>query len=481
MKKELHIIYFISALTRFSILPMILSGVALFYNANEYKLYGQMMILALVIFGVTSLLIELTKDCKDTKLQRNDDSIIVTATWLLTIFISAIPYMLFQNLTFTQSFFESTSGWTTTGLSVLDVVNAPLVIILYRSLTQFFGGVGIVLIALTFIGKSPGIKIFMQEGHSDQLLPNLKQSARLIFNIYTAYVIFGILGLIILGMNSFDAINISMAALSTGGFAPQASSLIYYNSFPIELFTMLLMILGATNFAAHLLIINRRLLTFFKTSEFKIFAIFSSIITMIIYLNSTNAFGISLRVIIFEVISAITTTGFSVTTDFYSQWRPIWVVLLVVLMVIGGGSGSTAGGIKQSRVSIALKSIFMYFKRLTLPKQIIKNSVYYHNNGEVTTLDKSHSLDALMYIVIYLIVLFVGTVIFALYDYSVVDSLFEFASSLGTVGTSVGIISQSTPTVVMWTSIVGMLFGRLEIMVIIAATVSISNRLQRVN
>jgi trk system potassium uptake protein len=480
MKKDLHIIYYASSLTRFSILPMILSGVALFYNFSELELFGQMSIVALFIFVFTSILIHLTKDYRDVKLQRNDDAIIVTLTWFLTILLSAIPYMLFQSLTFTQAFFESTSGWTTTGLSVLDVANAPLVIILYRSLTQYFGGVGIVLIALSFIAKSPGIRLFTQEGHSDQLMPNLKQSARLIFNIYTAYVIFGILGLVLLGMHSFDAINISMAALSTGGFAPQTSSLTYYNSFPIELFTMLLMVLGATNFAAHLLLINRRFLAFFKTSEFKIFAISSFIITMVIYLNASNSVGMSLRIILFEVISAITTTGFTVTS-YYSYWRPIWVVLLVILMVIGGGSGSTAGGIKQSRIAIASKSVFMYLKRLTLPKQIIKNCVYYHNNGEVTTLDKSQTFDSLMYIVIYLAALFIGTIIFALHDYSVVDSLFEFASSLGTVGTSTGIISINTPIVIMWTSIFGMLFGRLEIMVIVAGTVSLFNRFQKLS
>ena len=143
MKKDLHIVYYISALTRFSILPMLLSGIALFYSPKEYALFGNMMIVALIIFVSLSLLISYTKKYKDTKLQRNDDSIIVTVTWFFTILISAIPYMLFQNLTFTQAFFESTSGWTTTGLSVLDVANAPLVIILYRSLTQFFGGVGI--------------------------------------------------------------------------------------------------------------------------------------------------------------------------------------------------------------------------------------------------------------------------------------------------------------------------------------------------
>ncbi|MBS3991104.1 MAG: TrkH family potassium uptake protein [Erysipelothrix sp.] len=477
MKKDLHIIYYISALTRFSILPMMLSGVALFYNFSEIELYGKMAIIALVILATTSLVISLTKEYKDTKLQRNDDAIIVTLTWLLTILLSSIPYMLFQNLTFTQSFFESTSGWTTTGLSVLNVANAPLVIILYRSLTQFFGGVGIVLVALSFIVKSPGLRLYTQEGHNDQLMPNLNQSARLIFKIYIGYVAFGILGYVFLGMNSFDAINIAMAALSTGGFAPQAKSIIHYNSFPIELFTMILMVLGATNFATHLLLLNRRFIAFLKTSEFKIFACASLLISSIIYFNSTSSIGISLRIIVFEVISAITTTGFTVTSG-YSQWRPIWVVLLVILMVIGGGSGSTAGGIKQSRIAIASKSIFMYFKRLTLPKQIIKNSVYHHNNGEVTTIDKNLSFDSLIYIVIYLTALGIGTLIFALHDYSVVDSLFEFASSLGTVGTSTGIISMTTPNVLMWTSILGMLFGRLEIMVIVAGTVSIIKRFQ---
>jgi trk system potassium uptake protein TrkH len=392
----------------------------------------------------------------------------------MTIVFSAIPYLFLTNLTIVQAIFESTSGWTTTGLSVINVDSASQTILLYRSLTQFFGGVGIVLIVFTFLSDSYGLKLYTQEGHNDRLLPNVLKSARLISLIYLGYVIFGILGYVVLGMGLFDAINISMAALSTGGFAPRSQSLAFYQSSWIEWFTMVLMILGATNFAAHMLLIKRQFMNFFRTSEFKLL-VGVTLLSLCFILLSGAQFQVGVRTILFELISSITTTGF--TTTSYSLWRPVWVLVLIFLMIIGGGSGSTAGGIKQSRVVAVFKSMIMHVRRYTLPRQVIKESTMHNSRGETLVIDKAMSLDASMYVLIYIMFLVFGTLIIAGQGYTLLDSFFEFASSLGTVGTSVGIISLSASNIVLITSIIGMILGRLEILVVIAAAMTLKHRL----
>jgi trk system potassium uptake protein len=474
MKSSLTILHYVSTLCRFSVLPMFISLFSFLFQPQNYNEIVIMFFIALIILGLNILIAWLTFPFKNCRLHRGDDAIIVTLTWIMTIVFSAIPYLFLTNLTLIQALFESTSGWTTTGLSVINVDSASQTILLYRSLTQFFGGVGIVLIVFTFLSDSYGLKLYTQEGHNDRLLPNVLKSARLISLIYLGYVIFGILGYVVLGMGLFDAINISMAALSTGGFAPRSQSLAFYQSSWIEWFTMILMVLGATNFAAHMLLIKRQFLNFFKTSEFKLFVGVISLSLVFIFLSGAQ-FQVGVRTILFELISSITTTGF--TTTSYSLWRPVWVLVLIFLMIIGGGSGSTAGGIKQSRVVAVIKSMIMHIRRYTLPRQVIKESTMHNSRGETLVIDKAMSLDASMYVLIYIIILVLGTLIIAGQGYSLLDSFFEFASSLGTVGTSVGIISLSASNIVLITSIIGMILGRLEILVVIAAAMTLKHRL----
>lgn len=475
MKSWLTLIHYGSTLSRFSVLPMLLSALSLIFQPSEWNIVLTMFFIAVIIWGINSFIAYITKSYKNSKLLRGDDAIIVTLTWVLTIVFSAIPFVVIMDFNWVQSIFEATSGWTTTGLSVVNVEQSNYTILLYRSLMQFFGGVGIVLIVFTLLSDSYGLKLYSQEGHNDRLLPNILKSARLIFLIYFGYVVAGILGYVVLGMSWFDAINISMAALSTGGFATRANSMAYYQSGSIEWFTMLLMILGSTNFAAHLLLIRRQFRQFIKTSEFKLLCGALLLSTLFILLTQTTIDHVSLRTALFEAVSAITTTGFQTTS--YSIWRPLWVLVLILLMIIGGGSGSTAGGIKQSRLVVVLKSMQMHFQRYNLPRQVMKESSMHDSSGQSFIIQKTLAYDSVLYVMIYLLILTIGTIIISTQGYTLLDSFFEFASSLGTVGTSVGVIAFNASNVVLVTSTLGMLLGRLEILVVISALMTLKQRL----
>ena len=420
---------------------------------------------------------------KNRKLSVGDDALIVFLTWVLAIFIYAMPFYLSNMLDFTQSIFEAVSGWTTTGLSVVDVENCPKIYLMHRSIMSFFGGVGIVLIMVSALSATFGMSLYNCEGYQDNLLPNLlksSRSSRLILSIYTGYVVSGVMLYSAFGMPVFDAINHSIAALSTGGFGVRSDSIGAYNSFSIELVTIILMILGTTNFAANLLLIRGKLKKFFQLGEIKfMFLILGICIPLVGFFSLNQLYGniyMGLRRSMFELISALTTTGFSTVT--YNDWNGFAIFIMIILMIIGGGAGSTAGGMKLYRVYILLRNCIWNIKRQFTSPHLVNEDYVYKPEGKVYIRDsdrKDISNYAFMYIILYVI----GVSIMLLNNYSLQDSLFEFASALGTVGLSIGITSPMAPPIILWTEILGMMFGRLEIWVIIIAVIKIFNNMRR--
>lgn len=417
---------------------------------------------------------------KDKKLSAGEDSIIVVLTWILAILISAMPFYLSGMLNFTQSVFEAVSGWTTTGLSVVDVDNCPKIYLLHRSIMNFFGGVGIVLVMVSALSATFGMSLYNCEGHSDSLLPNLLKSSRLILSIYTGYVLSGIVLYYIFGMPLFDAINHSIAALSTGGFGVKSESIGAYNSFSIELITIILMLLGTTNFAAHLLLIKGKFKKFFQLGEIKfMFFILGVSIPLVGFFSLNHLYGnvyIGLRRSLFELISALTTTGFSTVT--YNDWNGFAIFTMIILMIIGGGAGSTAGGIKLYRVYIMCKNCIWNIKIQFMSPHLVNEDYVYKPEGKVYIKDSDRKNIA-NYAFIYMVLYVIGVSIMLINNYSLQDSLFEFASALGTVGLSVGITSPLAPPIILWTEILGMLFGRLEIWVIIIAIIKVFDKKER--
>ncbi|MGM0420904.1 MAG: TrkH family potassium uptake protein, partial [Bacillota bacterium] len=366
------------------------------------------------------------------------------------------------------------SGWTTTGLSVVTESETPAIFLMWRSIMQFLGGAGITVIALSAILPVNNLSLYRAEARSDKLLPHVKKSTRLIVKLYSIFIVSGIILYILAGMHPFSAINHSMAALSTGGFSIYGPSIGHYDSVLIEMITIVLMIVGTINFATHYTLFKGKIKRFLLNAEIKTMG-WLLVLTLPIYvfiINTTDNLGAlaELRVASFQVVSALSTTGFS-TIDFNS-WPPLAVFLIVILMLIGGGTGSTAGGIKQFRIYLAFKSLYWTFRDEFLPKRTVKQDYVWRGENKIY-IKPSHLKEAFIYIFMYFVTFLIGTTFFIHAGYSIGDSMFEFASTLGTVGLSIGITGPELPQHIHWVQIAGMFLGRLEFLVIIFAAAKI--------
>ncbi|MDR4968861.1 MAG: TrkH family potassium uptake protein [Acholeplasmataceae bacterium] len=441
-----------------------------------------------LIPGIASMLIGfiivlLFKGREKGKLERHQDAILVVSIWIMAILISSIPFLLTGNYTFTQSVFEATSGYSTTGLTVTDVESAPDSLLLFRSLLQFFGGIGLVLVLTSAVSDKFGMRLYSAEGHSDKLMPNLIRSARMILSIYIGYIIIGSIFYIIFGMEPFDAINHSISAVATGGFSTKALSIGHYNSLAIEITTIVLMILGGTNFFVHLMLLRGKLKNVIAHVEIKLLGIMILITLPLFTINLLSVYngdlGQSLRVGIFQFFSAVTGTGYQTVDTFVGPNVPVLFFFgLIIFMVLGAGMGSTAGGMKQYRVALAFKSLYWNMKEQLSHKKTTRTH-FINKIGTRTIVEKEDIIQNHSFIMIYMIVLLIGTIIYTGYGHSLSLSLFEFSSALGTVGLSVGLTSISTPPLLLWTSIFGMFLGRLEFYVIFIAITKVTMDIKR--
>ena len=398
-------------------------------------------------------------------LERNQEMIVVTATWMIVIAVTAVPFVLSGNYTFTQAVFETTSGLSTTGLSVVNPAAAPRIFLIHRTILLLFGGIGLVLVMTSVLSDIYGMRLYNAEGHSDRLLPNLLESARLIIGIYSGYILAGMFLYIIFGMSPFDAFNHSVAALSTGGFSTRTESIGYYNSAAIEMVTVVLMILGSTNFLVHLLLLRGKFKAVLLHCETRVtlFLIAAATPVALVFLmqGMYNDIPTGTRAALFQVVSALTTTGFQ-TVDTFRTWSSPLFLIMIVLMLIGGSAGSTAGGMKAYRVYMVVKEV-----RWKLTRDICPNRVVFTETlprfGKEEPVSAKEKEQIHTFLCVYLMLFLAGTFVFCMYGYSLQESMFEFSSALSTVGLSVGITSYEASPVIHWTATAGMFLGRLEI------------------
>lgn len=417
--------------------------------------------LALIILGAL-LLWQLPRRQAST-LTLAEGSVIVVFTWLTAVFVGALPLMSLAHLNFSQAIFEATSGWTTTGLSVIDVESASRLVLLYRSIMQLAGGAGLAIIMLTALTGPVGMGLSTAEGRGDQLAPHVRQSAAIVLELYSGYVVAGILALRLAGMNWFDAINHAFAALSTGGFSTHADSIGYFDSPAIEAVTIVLMLLGTINFLTSYAAVKGRWRVLLRNSEMHVltFLLALSIPTLLfgVTWGLTPTVGKALRVALFEAVSALSTTGF--TTVSYLPWPSLGWLVIIGLMLIGGGSGSTAGGIKQSRIYVLTKAMLAEIRRPLLPRNTILE-VSLWQGEEKRFLSSQHIRTEALFVFLYLTLFSLGAGVLTAYGFSLRDSLFEYASAISTIGLSVGVTSPHAPAGVLWTLSAGMFLGRLE-------------------
>lgn len=402
-------------------------------------------------------------------------ALVVVGTWLWAILIGALPFVFSGQLPLIQSLFESTSGWTTTGLSVMDVSQVPHIFLFHRSFMQFCGGLGFVMMMVMVTHDPHDMMLFQSEGHPDQLMPTLKKTARTIFKIFLFLLAAGTLAYCMAGMPLFDSINHAMASLSTGGFSVKAGSIGEYDSWAIELVTVVLMLFGTTNFAVLLLLTKGKFKQVWKVSEVKFMSglIVASVVVLTVLLRFQMDFSWieSFRKALLDGISAISTTGFSSMS--YAKWTSAPICVLLVLMIIGGGMGSTAGGIKIMRVDLFLKAIKAHIRREVEDVPGLSSIEFTRAQGKVRATD-ALIRQIFCFIGVYILILMAGTFLICVFsNCGVIEALFDFASSLGTVGLSFGMTGPQTIEPVLIVEMIGMVLGRLEIFVVFVALYSL--------
>lgn len=395
-------------------------------------------------------------------------SITVLAVWGYAFIIFAVPFVLGGQLSPFHAFYEAVSGWTTTGLSVMDVTVVPKIFLFHRSFIQFCGGLGVVIVMIMFLKTKQSMNLYSAEGHPDKLAPNLSKTVRMIFLLYTGLVLFGTFLYTIFGMPLFDSLNHAICAIATAGFSTQPDSIGAYHSVSLRVITGLLMLLGSTNFVILLLLFKGRFKKAFRASEIRFTAIilFSSV--SLVTFSLVREAGMSAREALgvagFNVISASSTTGYS-TMDF-NDLTQFATGIFVLLMFLGGGAGSTAGGLKLLRAYLLIRVALLNLRRRMAPSRKIDAPFFTKASGK-TPLDPELIADTTGFFLIYLAIFVVGSLALCFASGApLLDAMFEFSSSLGTVGVSNGITSSTASVATLSIEMFGMVMGRLEIFIV---------------
>lgn len=408
-------------------------------------------------------------------------SLTVLFAWICGILVGAVPFIISGQLSYLQAIFESISGWTTTGLSVMDVSVTPHIFLFHRSFMQFCGGLGFVMMMVMLVQGKQSMNLYNAEGHPDKIMPNLRKTAQAIFLMYSSFLAAGTYLYRIAGMNLFDAVLHAMCALSTGGFSTKLNSIGEYNNIPVEIITIILMLIGTTNFAVLMLLAKLKLRQIFRVSEVKFMLLILLVIVPLTGMSLSSELNMSMeegfRHAVFDVASALSTTGYS--TMSYTSWPPFAIGVLILMMLTGGGIGSTAGGIKMSRVYIMMRVALLNIRKRISPARKIEAPYYIKAQGK-TSIDHALINDTVGFIVCYLGIFIVGTMLTALTaECTLTEAMFEFASALGTVGLSIGITSPSAAPGTLVVEMFGMLLGRLEIFIVLIGIYSGINVLKQ--
>jgi len=395
--------------------------------------------------------------------------------------LSSIPYLLSrQSASLLDACFDVMSGFTTTGLFLVrDLDHMSVGLNAWRHLITFIGGQGMIVLAISLLvpDVAGAFKFYVGEGKDVALVPNIRGTARIIWIISIVYVAIGTVALWIAGIASgfevesafLHALFISESAWSTGGFAPNLQNMLYYHNITYEIITIVIMILGSFNFALHYAIIKGRHNEFIKNIEVQSFMascfIFGSIVVIWLFKTGVYSDAIALfRRIVYNIISAQTTTGFGsiYAQQFMLEWGSFGILILVMAMLIGGSSASTAGGFKGLRVGIVFRGILADIQRLFHGENHIKHVKYHHIRKHV--LDDDVFRSAAGIILLYIVTFGIGTLLGVLCGYSLDAAAFESASVTGNVGLSIGITVPGMPNLLKIWYIIAMYLGRLEFM-----------------
>jgi trk system potassium uptake protein TrkH len=394
----------------------------------------------------------------------------VALTWLVISFVGALPFILGMHMTFTDSVFEAMSGWTGTGFTVIATLDtAPRTILFWRSFMQWIGGIGVISFGIAMLSRSglTQYQLYRSEGRSEALMPSIVSTGRRIWGIYLALTIIftAVIGIFV-QLPLWDSLNLVMTTLSTGGFSVHEAGVSYYNSALLEALLIPIMLAGAIPFKVYFFLYRGRFNRFFRDSTVRLILALSVIVSLVVSLNLYifNSYPLSLAVRqgFFCTISGFTCCGLQNST---LQWLALPLILVMLLMMIGGAAGSTAGGIKVNRVILSYEGLVWWFKRFFVRGNVIVPFKHEGKNipGNISELELSKNL---LIVVLYVLLIFVatilllhpGTTLFAPYQV-----IFEIVSAASNVGLGVGYLTPFSPWTVKWVFILVMWIGRLEI------------------
>ena len=421
------------------------------------------------------------------EVKKKEGYIIVTCGWLVMSISGVLPYLFSGAIPdLTNAFFETISGYTTTGASILnDIEILPEGILFWRSLTHWIGGMGIIVLAIAILPLLGigGMQLFAAEApgpNADKLHPRITDTAKRLWFIYVGYTLAETLLLKLAGMSFFDAVNHSLATLSTGGFSTKNASLAFWNDQPlIQYIVIFFMFLAGSNFVLSYFAFKGKVQKIIKDEEFKTYALlilfFAIITTVVVYFRADVPVSdfhpmplgeaeSAFRHGLFQVIAVVTTTGF-VTADFTS-WTPFLTIFFFGLMFAGGSAGSTAGGIKIVRHLLVIKNGILEFKRTLHSNAIIP--VRYNNKS----VKQDIVYNIIAFFGLYMLLFIIGALVLGAMGLDFVTAIGGAASSLGNVGPAFGDLNpvsnfSGLPAPGKWWCAFLMLAGRLELFTVL--------------
>jgi trk system potassium uptake protein TrkH len=457
-------------------------GAALAACAGIGRLLGDPLVSLTALCGSAALSLLLGGGLRLTTRRAPDLTIrdgigVVTFSWAAIGIVGALPYIwsgVIPDLA--GAVFETISGFTTTGASVIPVPElVPRGILLWRATTHFLGGMGVLLLCIAILPAlgAGGMQLYRAEvtgPFKDRITPRLADTARLLWWIYVALCAAETVMLRLGGMGWFDAVCHSFATLATGGFSTRTESIAAYHSLYIEGVVVFFMFVGACNFVLHHRLLRRgEVGGYARDTEFRFFAGFLAFVVAAITLNLCLSGGVpagrALRESLFSVTSLMSTTGFC-TADF-DRWTPFAKVLLVLSMVVGGCVGSTSGGIKQLRIVVTMKALLRRVQQFYQPQAVISVKV----NGESMP---DRSVTAMVaFVALYVMLLVVASAIMTLFTPDMMTAVTSVVATVGGVGPGLGAVGPVQnyaflPTAGKGVLILCMLFGRLEIFTLLA-------------
>ncbi len=451
------------------ILPLLVS---IYYGDASTKAFFY----SILIISLASLfLILLTRKDRDNHLNHKDGALIVTIGWIMAALAGTLPYLLSGVIPdFSNAYFESISGFTTTGSSILNQIEGmPHGILLWRSMTQWMGGMGIIVLSiaiLPYLGIG-GMQLYKAEIPSpivDKLKPRISETAKVLWKIYLFFTLFEAALLIFAGMTVFDAFCHAFSTMPTGGFSTKNASLAHYDSALMDGITIVFMLIAGINFSLHYKLIKGNIKNVGKDLELKLFLVivlvFTLIITLNIYGQIYTSFSRALRDALFQVTSLITTTGF-ISAD-YEKWPALSQMILLLCMFLGGMAGSTGGGIKIIRIMLLVKHGYNEIFHVIHPHAVTVVKL----GKTVVPQDVLRSIWG--FFILYILLFFIASLLMAFIGLDLVSAFSAVASCLGNIGPGLGLVGpvsnfHDVPVAGKWILVFCMLLGRLEIYTVI--------------